>query len=74
MRPEVDRIVQLDPLPSENEASPERFSQFEQSYRAIGRPIPDDEARALVALVGDDGCFGLASSLVHLIETAPGWP
>jgi len=67
-------LVQLGKLPSEGEASVERIRQFEQSYRAIARPVTDDEARALVGLFGDDGCFGFASSLVHLIETAPNWP
>jgi hypothetical protein len=74
MRPEVQRLVELGPLPSETGASPERVRRFEQFYRAIDRPVTDDEARALVALFGDDGCFGLASSVVNLIETAPGWP
>ncbi len=74
MRPEVAHLVQLGRLPSENEASPDRIRQFELSYRAIGRPITNDEARALIAVFGDDDCFGLASSLVDLIETAPGWP
>lgn len=31
-------------------------------------------ARALVQLFGPDDCFGLAWSLLHLIETLPGWP
>lgn len=28
----------------------------------------------MVGLFGPDGCYGLASSVMHLIETAPGWP
>jgi hypothetical protein len=28
----------------------------------------------MVSLFGPDGCFGLAWTLVHLIETSPGWP
>ena len=74
MRSEIANLVQLGTLPSERGASPERIQQFEQCYRAISRPVSDEEARALVALFGNDGCFGLASSLVHLIETAPAWP
>jgi hypothetical protein len=74
MRPEIANLVQLGTLPSERGASPELIQQFEKCYRAINRPVSDEEARALVALFGNDGCFGLASSLVHLIETAPGWP
>jgi hypothetical protein len=40
----------------------------------VRTPIADDEARALVGLFGPDDCFGLAWSLLHLIETSPGWP
>jgi hypothetical protein len=74
MRPEVAALAQLGPLPAESEASVEFLRQLEQSYRAIARPVSDEEARALVMMFGNDGCFGLASSLMHLIETAPGWP
>jgi hypothetical protein len=28
----------------------------------------------LVKLFGPDDCLGLAWTLLHLIETAPGWP
>jgi hypothetical protein len=27
-----------------------------------------------VTLFGPDDCFGLGWTLLHLIETAPGWP
>jgi hypothetical protein len=40
----------------------------------IEQPISDDDARALVKLFGPDDSFGLAWTLLHLIETAPGWP
>jgi|HubBroStandDraft_6_1064221.scaffolds.fasta_scaffold352913_2 hypothetical protein len=74
LRPEIVKLVQLGSLPSEKERPPERILQFEQLIRAITRPVSNNEARALVNLFGDDGCFGLASSLMHLIETAPDWP
>lgn len=28
----------------------------------------------MVSLFGQDSCFGLAWSLLHLIETSPNWP
>ena len=52
----------------------ELIREYENYYRAISRPVTDEEACALVGIFGDDGCFGFASSLVHLIETAPNWP
>jgi hypothetical protein len=33
--------------------------------------VTDDEARALATAFGPDECFGLAWTLLHLIETAP---
>jgi hypothetical protein len=74
MRKEVALLATLGPLPPESTASVELLKQIDAAYRAVERPITDDEAIALVEMFGEDGCFGLASSLVHLIETAPGWP
>jgi hypothetical protein len=74
VRQEIKEMSALGPLPSEGGADPELIGKYEKLYKAISRPIADDEARVLVKLFGPDGCFGLASSLVHLIETAPGWP
>ena len=74
MRPEIRRLVDLGRLPSEDEGDVEILRKYEVEYRAIKRPVTDDEAIALLSLFGEDGCFGLASSLMHLIETAPGWP
>lgn len=74
MRPEICRLVEMGRLPSEDEADTEQVRQYELEYRGITRPITDEEAIALLGLFGEDGCFGLASSLMHLIETAPGWP
>ena len=74
MRPEVKRLVELGPLPSESEATQEELQKIEDEYRSIQRPVSDAEARALISLFGPDGRYGLASSILHLIETAPGWP
>ena len=74
MRPEIQRLVELGRLPSEDDADVEKLRKYDVEYRGITRPITDEEAMALLGLFGEDGCFGLAFSLVHLIETAPGWP
>jgi hypothetical protein len=74
MRPEVERLVNLGQLPAEGSATVEQIDRIELEFRAIAPPLSDCEARALVRLFGPDGCFGVASSLIHLIETAPGWP
>jgi hypothetical protein len=67
----------MGPPPSEQELiqnpSP-RLEQYEQLLLSIQKPVTDEEARALIGLFGADGCFGLAWTLLHLIETAPNWP
>lgn len=74
MRPEIKRLVLLGPLPPEPEASLEHLRQLEALLRSVTKPVSNEEARALVKLFGPDGCFGLAWSILHLIESAPGWP
>lgn len=74
IRKEVAELAALGPFPAEEGADPNIVQKHERAYKAIARPVTDDEARLLVTLFGEDGYFGLASSLMHLIETAPGWP
>lgn len=74
MRPEIERLLLLGPLPSEDDALVEKLHLMECELRSISKPVTNDEARALVTLFGPDDCFGAAWSLLHLIETAPGWP
>jgi hypothetical protein len=74
MRPEIKRLLQLGPLPSEDDPSVEKLRLMECELRSISKPVTDDEARALMTLFGPDDCFGAAWSVLHLIESAPGWP
>jgi hypothetical protein len=74
MQPAIESMIQLGPLPASSDASAPDLQAFEAQFAQVQTPITDDEARALVRLFGPDDCFGLAWSLVHLIETAPGWP
>lgn len=74
IRPEVQELSRIGPLPSESGAIPSVIQKYQDLIEAIQKPITDDEARELVKVFGDDGCFGLASTLMHLIETSPGWP
>jgi hypothetical protein len=74
MRPEIKRLLLLGPLPAESGASVEHLRQLDGILRSVVKPVSNEEARALVKLFGPDNCFGLAWSLLHLIESAPGWP
>src|SRR5262245_59142223 len=79
MRQMIAELVKLGPLPSEAQAEVEHLRRFEEILQEVvqdakQRPLTNEEAKALVSLFGPDDCFGGAWSLLHLIETAPGWP
>jgi hypothetical protein len=74
VRAAIKELEEIGPLPSEDEAKVVQLKKIEEIYRAIAKPVTDAEARILVELFGPDGCFGIASSFMHLIESAPGWP
>jgi hypothetical protein len=73
MRQEVQEFLALGPLPSET-APPERIKQYEDALTRIISPLSNEEAKALTGSFGVDECYGLGWTLLHLIETAPGWP
>jgi hypothetical protein len=73
VRQEIHELVKLGPLPDE-QANVERIAEYERLLLSISRPVTDEEAKALVGLFGPDDSYGLAWTLLHLIETAPGWP
>ena len=78
MRQAIKELEDMGPLPSyavamrpDQSAKIERYTQLIVS---ISKPVTDEEARLLVRLFGPDDCFELEKSLIHLIESAPGWP
>ena len=78
MREQIKELAKMGPLPSSDmalrENQDERIKRYGTLISSIKTPITDEEARVLVALFGPDDCFEMAETLVHLIETAPGWP
>jgi hypothetical protein len=76
MRPEVRELVEMGSLPSSDAAGEDRLrtEHLERLILSIEPPVSDDEATALSGIFGPDECFGLAWTLVTLIESAPGWP
>lgn len=71
VRDVVEDFVRQGPLPDWS-ASEEVIALRERQLRAIARPVTDEEAERLVGCFGPDDCYGLAWTLLHLIETAPG--
>lgn len=76
MRLEIAELIKMGQLPSTAQAAGDvrRLEAYQRLLEAIEPPVTDHEAIALTGLFGPDDCFGLAWALVHLIESAPGWP
>lgn len=79
IRDEIRKMIELGPLPAEEEASEEHLKAFEQATDAAEAAVGEsgvtrEEARALMACFGttSDSCFGLAWGVLHLIESCPG--
>ncbi|WP_328488067.1 hypothetical protein [Streptomyces zaomyceticus] len=70
MRTEVQTFVAEGPLPDWG-GSEEEIDRRDRQLRAIARPVTGEEARALVSCFGPDDCYGVAWSLLHLIESGP---
>lgn len=78
MREEIKELARMGPLPSYKIAmQPDQLEKLERYgllIVSIRMPVTDEEARVLVRLFGPDDCFEMERTLVHLIESAPGWP
>lgn len=80
IRPSVAELVQLGPMPTDDEATnqPVRAARWEQLVGELYSEgnVTDEEAACLVELFpGDDSdSFGVAWTLVHVIESSPSWP
>lgn len=70
IRKEVEEFIRLGPLPDES-VKPDHILKFQKALTAIIPPLTNEESRVLLKSFGPDSCFGLAWTLVHLIESAP---
>jgi hypothetical protein len=68
-------LLKLGPLPGyEADPAEDEVNAYQELLGGIAPPVTEEEAKALVTLFGPDDCYGLAWTLLHLIESAPGWP
>jgi hypothetical protein len=74
MRKAVQELVRMGPLPDCDTVEEEQLKTYEGLLSRVAPRVSDEEARSLVRLFGPDECYGLAWTLLYLIETAPGWP
>ncbi len=72
VRPEVLRLAALGPRPDASGATESALKLRAESIEAIRPPLTREEADALLACFGIDDCFGIAWTLLHLLETTPG--
>jgi hypothetical protein len=71
LRAQVTEFLADGPLPGEDQGV-ETIERAQKLLEAIPSPVTDEGALALLAGFGPDDCFGLAWTLLHLVETAPG--
>jgi len=71
LRVPVTEFLANGPLPDQDQ-DVETIERAGKLLEAILSPVTDEEAQALLAGFGPDDCFGLAWTLLHLVETAPG--
>jgi hypothetical protein len=74
MREAVQKLGALGPLPDSDSADEEQLRLYEDLLKQITPPVSDEEARILVGIFGPDESYGLAWTVLHLVESAPGWP
>jgi hypothetical protein len=75
MRAEVERVVALGRIPAEADTDAD-WQAWQDATNALPTTATDEEALALVGSLplSEDSGFGVAWSLLHFIESAPGWP
>jgi hypothetical protein len=70
----IRQEIELGPFPSSLSANIATIDRQHALLQRVLPPLSDDEARKLIMLFGPDDYFGGAWTLLHLIESSPGWP
>jgi hypothetical protein len=74
MRQEVTELCRLGAFPPSHAVDLAVIKKQQYFLLSIERPVSNDEAQALMSLFGPDDYYGLAWTVLHLVESAPGWP
>lgn len=74
MQSAILALTKLGALPRCEDAHDDWLAKFQSYLLEIEQPVSNEDAAELAKLLGPDDCFGMAWTLVHAIETAPGWP
>ncbi len=73
IRQQIVDLVKMGPFPASKDAT-DAIETQEKLLLGITKPVTDDEARELVKVFGPDDYFGMVWPVIHLVESAPGWP
>lgn len=74
IRPQIAQLVKLGPFPPSQDVDLGRIKAQQELLEAIKSPVSEHEAKQLVTLFGPDDYYGLAWTLLHLVESTPRWP
>ncbi len=74
IRDDVAAFLAIAPLPASKLADQVHLERLTDLLMKIEPPVSREEAIRLASAFGPDECFGLAWTLVHLVESAPGGP
>ncbi|MGK9236442.1 hypothetical protein KXS07_31965 [Inquilinus limosus] len=74
MRKQIEELAKLGPMPASDSVDPEQVGKYQRLIQEVQKPISNAEAIVLCRLFGNDDFFGLAWTLMLIIESAPGWP
>lgn len=74
IRTEIRELIALGPFPASENVNSETIRRQHELVQGIKPPVTNEEAKELLRVFGPDDYFGAAWTIVHLIESAPGWP
>jgi hypothetical protein len=74
MRDVIRRLVEMGPIPSYKDSTSELIDVYGELLDSIQKPVSDEEAMALIKLFSPDDPGGINWTIIHIVETAPGWP
>jgi hypothetical protein len=75
MRSSIEKIRTLGVMPGDATADDQAVKRWEEAVGSIELPVSCEEATVLMGALPHDesSCFGLAWTMLHAIETAPGY-
>ncbi len=74
IRLEIAKLAEMGEFPASKAADVALVRQRQELLSRVTPPISDDEAKELIRVFGPDDYYGLAWTVLHLIESSPHWP